>query len=483
MPNGNSVYFGAVPVEDDTLSFEVRVLSVADDFTTTLAVFTNYIELSCTMEISAPGFGSITVDRRDPGLRYTLPDGRKPSDLVIDPNLWQVWYKGIHIFSFIADRYEDSFSDDGLGIATISGPGEAGVLNWAVVLPPGFPTPTAYFWAFQGSTVMHYWRTLLAASQARGAIPYVTTTFTNSKDSAGNDWADTPTAPADPEAAADFTPKLGTGLLDLLADVTGTDATSQAKLACEWVMRPGFQLEMLPTVGTDRSRSVRFYPGNSLQEWTRRYDRSQVANYCVARDSYGRLALSTSASSKRVNGHREMFSQEAAILPGTLRAIASNMLRASRVGSTAYTAKSLADSQGRRVFIDFTLGDWVSLVGLTGGTGDAVYTRNRVVGITFRDTPDGVDLELSLEYARTSVVRRINRELGRLRRLAIKSMSDIPDVDLTTPATDGQVLRWDPVKGTWKPGRAAEGSQVFVRDTEPEVETAEGDLWVQVVGD
>lgn len=200
----NSIWVGVRVAEAlEDVGWEVKVVSHRD-MATLLAVIPEYVELMFGPQLADTGAGTITLDLDMEFWNSTLSDGRPASALLDDEDLWQCYQDGVLRFEFLGRSVDETLLQDGETRAVvISGPGAAEVLNWAKVLPKGFPNPSSStgtntdltqgvgVWQFpDGTTSMTIYLALLKAAQNRGIIPWVTPTFTGTTDSAGAPWAD-----------------------------------------------------------------------------------------------------------------------------------------------------------------------------------------------------------------------------------------------------------------------------------------------------
>lgn len=114
----------------------------ASDFTTILGIFYDFISMSFTEELSAPGAGSVSFDLEDQGFLNQLIDSTDPEIILTKDNLWEVYFDGQRRFMWLGQNVnsnEVNESED--STLTISGPGLATSLDWAKVLPNRFPSP------------------------------------------------------------------------------------------------------------------------------------------------------------------------------------------------------------------------------------------------------------------------------------------------------------------------------------------------------
>lgn len=236
------------------------------------------------------------------------------------------------------------------------------------------------------------WLDLLSQSQTRGTIPFISPTFTPTTDSAGNPWTD----------QASLVISNGSDLeTQLEASVTAFNG--------DWVMYPGFQLYAANdgVLGNDLSQTVVFYSSGHIVDHERTRVRDQVFNYIVASDGTGNLTYQTSPTSALQWTQRENFVQSSQATDiGTLQQMAAAALQEFQSETAQRTLTVPPELQGRTVFVDYQLGDWIGVQNPDLTTTDKV----RVVGIAISidGTQDYVTMELTLETRIQLLIERMN---------------------------------------------------------------------------
>jgi hypothetical protein len=381
----------AVPPKP-AVGWQVRVLSLTAGFTP-VANIDRFVELSVGPELNATGAGSITLYGDDPLWSTELFNGAPASTLLETEHIWECYEDGVLRFQFLGQTVDDVIVEDSeTRTITISGPGIADMLRWAKVLMPGNVKPDNLSWSFAGIPSMSAYLTLLHAAQARGTIPWVKPTFTAGHDSGGAPWFD-----LHPAITSVYAPDLGTDLLAVLGDLTGQDISKVSQLRADWVMWPGFRLDVRATIGTHRERQVIFFEGN-LAHKERNRVRTDITNVIQVRDSLGKTATAIDSASVGRYARREELKQENSAYDATRRAQISQVILAQHKDeSSSWTIEVPYDTPGRKVFADYDLGDWIG-VSRYNGAAPSTVEAFRVMAITVRVASDAtVTVELTLQ--------------------------------------------------------------------------------------
>jgi hypothetical protein len=135
------------PAPNPGSGWEVKVLA-APDFHTLLAVIPakTWLTLQFVPQLKDLGSGTITLNMDDPfWTSVTLPNGQPAHYLLDFEHVWQVWQDGVCRFDFLAETVTEQLADGSeQRIATVTGPGTAATLKWAMCAPPGFPGAIRY---------------------------------------------------------------------------------------------------------------------------------------------------------------------------------------------------------------------------------------------------------------------------------------------------------------------------------------------------
>lgn len=512
MTVSNSVFFTVRPVPVlDQVGWTARVLDYRD-FTTPVAVISEHIELVAGPELCDPGAGSVTLDADHPMWGQTLLDGNPFSQLLDHEYLWQCFQDGELRFEFLGTSVEEHLIEEDLTRAiTISGPGGGQVLSWASILPAYFPPAkevnqtvnttdaagNVTVWPGFPTTwpAMRIWRHLLLSAQSRGTIPYVGCSFNDTADSAGQQWVvvQTPSTVADP--GTPITPDPGTNLLDLLNIHTGQDLTKQFAERTEWIMWPGFQLDVRAEIGVHRENDVIFFEGQTLgKERTR--NRADIANYIVTADVNGSTSFASDSASKDNYQQREQlqYNNKEVTDPARRAAITQVFLGMHKDEQDQWTVTVPYDEPGRKPFVDYGIGDHIAVSTLQGDGSNSIDVF-RVLAIVVKSSDDGVTVELTLRSKIEETLRKLQAQLTNILNTPSKVGAD-PTTIKPTPVTSlpvgsvpifrdpsgNQIYPTDPSSGTGGTtggvGGGGGGVRVFIQPTEPTGVNV-GDFWLQ----
>ncbi len=484
MATSNSVFFAVVTAPPlDNAGWSVRVLDHTD-FSTVVAYVNEWSTLAIAPQLNDPGTGSIVLDADSPFWATTLPNGEPATVLRDREYLWEAWENGVLRMQWLGTtRRQVEVTDDETRPWSISGPGAAHVLTWAKVFPPGFPDPPAELtWPFTDTTpAMEIWLNLLQAAQGRGTVPWVQPIFTATRDAAGAIWADVATTYTTPGR---LMPELGSDLLTQLDTATGQTLSKPAGMRAEWVMWPGFQLDVRPTIGVHRESTVIFYE-TQLRSVEKVGLSENVANVVVVRDSYGNITPATDATSiARWNRREWLHQQDNADEQAKRSAIAQIMLDQRSGERESWTIQVPYELPDRRPFVDYQLGDWIG-VGLHDPVNGHVTNAYRVVAIAVQIDDTGTPtVELTLQSVLDSKQRELEKQLTAVVNTVTNVSNTIgtelpvgPDVPLVYQPGTG----WIPVSDLDLGGGGGIGGgiQVFIQADDPGTDAHTGDFWYQ----
>lgn len=244
-------------------------------------------------------------------------------------------------------------------------------------------TPSSQGAIYLGTPIMAVWFDQWQRAQARGTIPFVTTTMGPSADSFGNLWTDTQN----------------------VQTVNGTDLYSflqgcASVLNADYVMQPGFVLQVgqpTPTsisLGIQRQGQIVFREGRNCVSKQRVRMRSQIQNVIGAENQDGHEISATDNTSVAGWGQREAWYQTGAQVDPVSMVLAASAAAAANADEIeSMTLQILPNLAGRTVFQNFDVGDWVGIERPDFSAVDAV----RVVGIAVSVDANGNEVhELSL---------------------------------------------------------------------------------------
>lgn len=496
--------------------WSIRVLDYKD-MTSLITVITDFSAMSFTQELNGPGTGSITMDEQAPFWSDILANGLSKRAIKKNVYVFEAWDNGVPRFAWLGQVVEDApIGEDETQTVTISGPGIAQVLGWAKVWRPGWPTPVpiigyqptkattnptviplyretsytdtlaAFQWQFPVAwSTMRMWYTLFRAAQRRGLLPFVKPMFSYLADSGKQPWltVNTVSTVVDKEGYQPAEPDQS--LLEFLADATGQDYSKWFGQRLEWMMYPGFKLDVRRLIGADRSSTVRFFTGNILSE-SRTRDREAIWNRIVAQDVDNIESVRMDkASVARWNLREQWNTANKQITINKIRdRIADNLIAGSKDEKDEWTIGIPYDDPGRVPYRNFFVGDYIGITSdVVGLTPDGTHPpeKYRVMAITVSVTADSTmpECELTLKSMISTKLDEMQRQLTDLiNNPKNQDLSGLTDVNLTKPVADGSTLTWDASKGTWVAGDAAGSGRTYVSATAPTTANP-GDFWLE----
>ena len=297
---------------------------------------------------------------------WTSPDGSTWTQQWSAVHTWDATEVGL----FFTAKYDTS--------------GQAAILS---AINSNVTTPSYQGSIYLNQSAMGIWADLLATAQARGTIPFVTTSASGTADSFGNAWTDVQNVQV----------TNGTDLFIMLQSFCSV-------LDADFVMQPGFRLQVgqdislggsAVSLGIDRSAQVVFREGKDELAKQRTRARDKIANLLGVENSDGREISANSATSIAEWGQREGWFQTSALVDTVSMEIAAAAFTAAADTEVlSWTLSILPNVAGRTVFSNFDVGDWVGLERPDFTAVDAV----RVVAIAIQVNQDGLEThELTLE--------------------------------------------------------------------------------------
>jgi len=325
------------------------------------------------------------------------------------------------------------------------------------------PLP-AYFYNLNKSTIpstetaMQLFKKYLSESQARGVIPYVKTTFTDAEDSRGLPW----------------TGKLGVDV----AEGTRLDAVL-ASLAqvqqADWIMDTDFNLNVYQRSKTDEAippaffskQDVVFHETGSQISKERNRSRDTIANAIVGKNQSGSYVYTEDKESMAKYQKREAFiSAGNATDLDDLTQVLNSSLEDLKDEKVSWRVSVAANQEGRRVFKDYDVGDWISIENIDSNHNVSIG-QWRVVGIAVNVASDATQtVELTLQSRRELLIERLKQQVANLSASsasggttlgsAISAITLIEQVTLAglrdvvvSSAVEGDVLTFS--RGYWIP--------------------------------
>jgi hypothetical protein len=504
------------------------------DMSSLVAVVHEFSEFSFTQALNEPGEGSITLDEDSPFWTAILNNGNSNRMLLNNEYVFEAIDNGVPRFAWLATSVTNTLigEDEARGV-TISGPGIAAVLKWAKVGRPGWPTKvpitgykdvevgdppkiekiaiyrdvantdklSAYNWQFPMKwPTMRMWYTVFQAAQRRGLLKWVKPMFTATKDSEKKDWVWIKTIEALATKEGYQPTERNQNLLDFLDDCTGQDYSKWFGQRLEWIMYPGFKLDVRQRIGTDRSgiertghsnfHAVRFFSGNILGE-ERTRDREEIHNRVIAMDVIGNESNRTDAASIAKWNLREQWNEtNKNVTVDTLRnQVADRYIQQSKDEKDQWTIKIPYDDPGRVPYRNFYVGDWIGVnAQYLGSTPTAAGTpeKFRVMAITVRVSTDSTvpECELTLNSLIDTKMAELEKQITQLLNNPKNvDFDQIKQIDIPEAPDTKKVLVYNPKTKKWEPGPAGSGGTgtggaVYIGPIAPPA-AEPGDLWME----
>jgi hypothetical protein len=504
----NSLFLSVLDVPPlQNVGWEVRVRESVN-FGYHVAIIVDFTELSVGPELSDPGNGSVTLDRDHPMWTRLLRTGEPATALLDREYLWEAYEDGALRFQWLAQQIKETpVEEDGARQITISGPGVAAVLAWAVIMRPGYPHTlpkkitnpdstmdaadsgdsysdaiAAYKWRFPPSwPTMRMWYTLLASAQRRGAVRWVVPTFTATKDSAGITWewvATSENTGAGQTAGQGYSPTLGQSLLEFLGECTGQDADKYFAQRLEWMMHPGMRLEVRKTIGVHREKQV-IFPEGLIQRVERTRDREELVNHVVVTSETGAESIAADAASIARWNRRESYQDQYGNLadPARRTAAAQTYLAQKKDEKSGWSITVPADLPGRRPFRNFNVGDWIAITPYND-LGVSTPEPYRVLAIVVSVQGEVPVCELTLQSKFDARQLELERKLTFIVNHPNSRTINLPKggsgVPIKNPDNSWSYQNPGDIGGG---GGGGGGGRVFVQDDDPGGQAQVGDLW------
>ena len=333
--------------------------------------------------------------------------------LLNDEFVWRCFYDGKLAFSWLTQAVNEQLvTEDQRVLAVFSGPGIAEVLTWGTVLPPDYPVWVNRSWSWTDVRAMKVWRDLFNAAKARGTLPQVITSFSDAADSDGAAWTDVGSYEVEPGGTL-------YEYMEKFAAFAGAD----------WRLSPTWSLDASLNYGRHLEDTVRFQLGADQVKLGRGRSRADLRNVGYVEGGVGGIQEAVDNGSVTKWGRREVFMQAGDAQDiATTQGIASRLVDQSKDERIQILCSVLPDGQGRKVFHDYGLGDWVGLDGALTG-------EWRAVAITVDVNEQGLaSVELGLE----SLFEYKERKLERL--TANGGSSTVAPGNLQSGKTPGGVI-------------------------------------------
>lgn len=364
----------------------------------------NIATMLATLEgAQEPGFTDPFGDIGSGHFRIPVTDPKATGAIIRSGNYVKVKIAGLYRYGFFLEnpRKVVASTDGEAGeYWDLGGRGAIAYLERASVYPPGWPTPTGTTHEYAGVTAAFIFDQLLAAAQARGAIPQLTWDFTATRDSDNAPWTDslTMSVPA------------GLSLLDLWRQFTGMGYESE--------MTPDLRLRLWRDRSRDFTGTIIFRAGKHIRgEVTRDPQDAGLRTRILVGGDGGRFfeVSDPVLEGDAFIGRREGYlSFTASTDPTTLQQVGENALAEVSAASDALSVP-LHHGTGAGDFepyADYRNGDWVAL----DIPGTYTLARVRVRSLSVRSVAGG-DYEVDADFNSVSTenivrLKRIVDALG-----------------------------------------------------------------------
>ena len=320
---------------------------VDSDLTTVLAVLPAATNSNLYLELNEPGSGNVSV-----------PLLSTSAALIESGQFIRAKYRGALRGGFFVENISRSQVNQGEGgelWTSVSGRGALSILDRAKVWTDGTAETTRTFEAMTKADILI---TLITEAQARGTLSELTYDFTDTDDSDSTAWTDSETMQF----------SVGKSYLDVVREMAELGIDFNITVEIDGT----FNLSAYSTAyGTDKSETIYFRRGSNCVEVSNSEMGAEIANALLIKydGGYSYTSDSTSITNR---GRREAivdaidaFNSDHALTYGSAR------LTYLKNPKTEQDVK-VYDGIGTRVFIDYDLGDYITL-DLSG-----VETSNRV---------------------------------------------------------------------------------------------------------
>lgn len=494
--------------------WQIRVLDYKD-MKTLVAIISEFASFGFTMQLNSAGTGTLTMDTDSPWFATKLNNDEPASSILNHEYVFEAWESGVRRFAWLGQTVENTIiGEDETRTTTISGPGIAGVLSWAVIMRPGWPkkppkvglTPNkkpllrsysyndkkpAFIWQFPMSwSSMRMWYTVFKAAQRRGVVRMVTPMFTATADSAKTKWVWIKTVDEIADQHGYQPQELNESLLDFLNECTGQDYTKWFGQRLEWIMYPGFKLDVRRRIGTDRSKTVRFFTGQLISD-NRTRDRESIFNRVTAVDVDGVESIRTDAKSVKAWNLREQRNEtNKNVTDNTLRSqLADRYILQSKDEKNQWEIKIPYGLPGRVPFHAFYVGDTIALNGTN--------FRVKAISISLAADQTDPDCELTLQSVIEARLDDLQKQITRLINDPRQfTLDDIKDVKIPAKPKVKSGLVYDPETKKWvaeavktdttipdTTGGGGGGPRVYIQSVDPTFSGKNtvdaGDFWLE----
>jgi hypothetical protein len=381
---------------------------VDTDLTTVLAILPASTNSNLYLELNEPGSGNVKI-----------PLLSNAASLVESGQFVRAKYRGELRGGFFVENISRSEVNSGEGgelWTSLSGRGALSLFDRAKVWTDGTTESTREFTAMTKAGILI---ALITEAQARGVLTEVTYDFTDTVDSNSDAWTDSETMQF----------SIGKSYLDVIREM--------AEMGIDFkmtVVEDGtFNLSAYSTeYGTDKSETVYFRRGSNCVEVSRSELGAEISNAILLKHDSGYTYVGDPTSITN-RGRREVIIDAIdAVNSDNAMTYGSARLEYLKDPKTEHDVK-VYDGIGTRVFIDYDLGDYITL-DLSG-----VETSNRVRSLQLSwDMSEKADVTVGLN---STVIENEIRQSNDIRKLfeMIRRQNDGTEVTLPFWAAIGKL--------------------------------------------
>lgn len=342
--------------------FEVRVYDVLHP-NNLLAVIPRPETVLFEDTLSDVGSGQITVATSD-----------VPASVFGKDHIWRVFWEGLERFAFFAEQIQDDqVQDDEVRRWTIAGRGAGQWLDKMQTYPSSLSS-TSNVRSFTSVSMASVLQTLLTEAHGRGTGTFITQDGWNSgSDSEGVSWTDTQT--------------LGLGVGTSLLTLTQQFGQS---VTFDWHMTSRFRLTLAKQLGQDKSSYIRIQPVGSIETEQVVADMTALWDVVLVQDSAGHYTETVDSTAVTTWGRRELAASNTDGRAG----FGQQLVNSYNHQAVQRTVQMSASTPGRKPFVDFGLGDFISCEFV-----DGTVLKCRVIAIAMSSGySEGEECEVTLDF-------------------------------------------------------------------------------------
>lgn len=304
-------------------------------------------DLTTRLAILPAGKSHLYFELNEPGSgELKIPLTSNSAALIESGMFADGYYRGASRGGFFVDnigRYEINSGENGGRWMSISGRGALALLEDAIVWDTDGSSTTRLFDGFTRADVLI---TLIVEAQARGALAALTYDFSATLDSDGNSWTD----------ADSISVNVGVSLLDLLRQFAKTGIDFDINLSGGSFVLSAYKNGK----GSDLSSTVYFRAGVNCQEVYDDERSESIKNALLVKYKGGFNSVKDDTSITANRRRESILNLEAAQTSSSATTYAAAKLEITKDPRKSISVK-IYDGVGPRVFIDYGLGDYITL--------------------------------------------------------------------------------------------------------------------------